>query len=43
MDYIAFINENYVVILLVLVIILMTIIGYFAYKKYSSNENVNSS
>ncbi|MBR1717773.1 MAG: hypothetical protein IJ715_00720 [Bacilli bacterium] len=40
MDYIAFINENYVVILLVLVIILMTIIGYFADKKYSSNENV---
>ena len=30
MDYMTFLSENYVAIILVLVIVLMTIIGYFA-------------
>ena len=38
MDLMTFINENYVAIILVLVIILMTIIGYIADKKYSNGN-----
>ena len=37
MDYMTFLSENYVAIILVLVIVLMTIIGYFADKKYSGD------
>ncbi len=36
MDYMTFINENYVAIILGAVIVLMTIIGYFADKKTNS-------
>lgn len=38
MDLMTFISENYVALILVLVIILMTIIGYFADKKYTNNS-----
>ena len=39
MDYMTFISENYVAIILGAVIVLMTIIGYFADKKYSNGSN----
>lgn len=40
MDYMTFISENYVAIILGVVIVLMTIIGYFADKKYTKTEPV---
>ena len=40
MDYMTFISENYVAIILGAVIVLMTIIGYFADKKYTKAEPV---
>ena len=40
MDYMTFISENYVAIILGAVIVLMTIIGYFADKKYTKTEPV---